>query len=48
MTGLTKTADVTKPSFLAKLTGWKLAKDIPAGLRSDVEKIKEHFEKAQS
>lgn len=46
MTGVTKSADLTKPSFLAKLTGWKLAKDIPAGLRSDVENIKKHLEKA--
>lgn len=46
MTGLTKSADLTKPSFLAKVTSWKVGKDIPAALRSDVEKIKEILEKA--
>ncbi len=46
MTGLTKSADLTKPSFLAKVTGRKIGKDIPAALRSDVEKIKEILEKA--
>jgi uncharacterized membrane protein len=43
-TTLTKSAELTHPSFLAKITSWKLGKDIPAGLRSDVEKIKAHFD----
>ena len=47
-TALTKSAELTQPSFLGKVMGWKLAKDIPAGLRSDVEKIKAHFETAGS
>ena len=37
---LTKTAEISDPSFLGKVMGWKLSKDIPAGLHSDVEKIK--------
>jgi uncharacterized membrane protein len=47
-TSLTKSAAFTQPSFLAKLTGWKLAKDVPAGLRSDLQKIKAHLEQAPS
>jgi uncharacterized membrane protein len=47
-TGLTKTAEFTQPSFLAKLTGWKLSKDVPAGLRSDLQNIKTHLEAAGS
>lgn len=43
-TTLTKSAELTQPSFLAKVMGWKLSKDIPAGLRSDVEGIKAHLE----
>lgn len=43
-TDLTKSAELTEPSFLAKVTGWKIGKDMPAGLRSDVEKIKQHLE----
>lgn len=39
-TVLTKSAELTDPSFLAKLTGWKLSRDIPAGLRSDLAKIR--------
>jgi uncharacterized protein YndB with AHSA1/START domain len=43
-TTLTKSAEFTHESFLAKLTGWKLSKDIPAGLRADLAKIKAHLE----
>lgn len=41
---VTKSAEIVEPRFLAKLTGWKLAKDIPAGLRRDLERIKAHLE----
>jgi hypothetical protein len=47
-TVLTKSAEFTQPSFLAKLTGWKLSKDVPAGLRSDLIKIKERLETPSS
>jgi len=43
---LTKTAELVSPSFLAKLTSWRISKGIPEGLRSDVERIKEHLESA--
>lgn len=39
-TTVTKGAEMTKPSFLAKIMGWKLSKDIPMGLRADLGKIK--------
>jgi uncharacterized membrane protein len=41
---VTKSAELTEPSFLAKMMGWKLSKDIPADLHSDLEKIKAHLE----
>jgi uncharacterized membrane protein len=44
VTELTKTAELTGPSFLARVTSWKLGRDIPAALRSDVAKIKQHLE----
>ena len=47
-TTLTKSAELAQPSFLGKVMGWKLSKDIPAGLRSDVEKIKAHLEASGS
>lgn len=43
-TSVTKSAEIVEPKFLAKLTGWKLSKDIPAGLRRDLERIKAHLE----
>lgn len=43
-TTLTKSAELVEPSFLAKVTSWKLASDIPKSLRSDLEKIKAHME----
>jgi len=43
-TQVTKSAEFVQPSFLAKVTGWRLAKDVPAGLRSDLAKIKAHLE----
>ena len=44
VTHVTKSAQIVEPKFLAKLTGWKLNKDIPAGLRRDLERIKAHLE----
>jgi uncharacterized protein YndB with AHSA1/START domain len=41
---LTKSAEFKEESFLAKMTGWKIAKDMPAGLRADLARIKAHFE----
>jgi hypothetical protein len=43
-TTVTKSAEIVEPTFLAKVTGWKLAKDIPTGLRRDLERIKVHLE----
>ena len=43
-TTLTKSAEIVEPTFLAKLTSWKLAKDIPKGLHSDLANIKAHLE----
>jgi uncharacterized protein YndB with AHSA1/START domain len=43
-TTLTKRAEFTHESFLAKVTGWKLSKDIAAGLRADLANIKAHLE----
>jgi uncharacterized protein YndB with AHSA1/START domain len=45
-TAVTKTAEIVEPKFLAKLTGFKLSKDIPAGLTRDLERIKAHLEGA--
>jgi len=41
---LTKSAEFIDRSFLAKMTGWRISKDLPAGLRADVEKIKAKLE----
>ncbi len=43
-TTVTKSAEIVEPTLLAKATGWKLAKDIPAALRRDLERIKVHLE----
>ena len=43
-TTVSKSAEIVEPTFLAKLTGWKLSKDIPAGLRRDLVNIKAHLE----
>jgi uncharacterized protein YndB with AHSA1/START domain len=43
-TTLTKSAEIVEPTFLAKATGWKLAKDIPKGLHSDLANIKRNVE----
>ena len=47
-TSLTKKAELTEPSFLARLTSWKISKGIPESLRSDVEKIKARLESRSS
>jgi len=43
-TSVSRAAELSQPSFLAKLTSWKLSKDIPAGLESDLAKIKAKLE----
>ena len=43
-TTVVKGAELSDPSILAKLTSWKLSKDIPAGLESDLVKIKARLE----
>ena len=43
-TMLTKSAEIVEPTFLAKLTSWKLSRDIPKGLHSDLANIKTHLE----
>jgi uncharacterized membrane protein len=43
-TAVTKSAEIVEPRFLAKLTSWKLSRDIPAGLRRDLERIKARLE----
>lgn len=43
-TTLTKSAEIVEPKFLAKLTGWKLSKDIPKDLHSDLANIKASLE----
>ena len=32
------------PTFLAKITSWKLSKDIPKGIHSDLANIKARLE----
>ena len=43
-TVLTKGGEFVQPKFLAKLTGFRIKKLFPAGLRSDLEKIKSRIE----
>jgi len=43
-TTLTKSAELIEPSFLAKVMSWKVGKDIPKGLHSDLVNIKAHLE----
>jgi len=47
-TTLTKSATFVEPSFLAKATGWKLSKDVPKSLDSDLAKIKATLESSSS
>jgi len=43
-TTLSKGAEMVEPTFLAKVTGWKLSKDIPKGIHSDLANIKAKVE----
>ena len=43
-TSLSKGAEMVEPTFLAKVTSWKLSKDIPAGIHSDLAAIKAKVE----
>ena len=43
-TKLTKTAQIVEPTTLAKMTSWKLSRDIPKGLHSDLANIKARVE----
>lgn len=43
-TAVTKSAQIVEPTFLAKATSWKTSKDIPAGLRRDLTRIKTRLE----
>jgi len=47
-TTLTKSAEFMDRSFLAKITSWKISRDLPAGLQADVEKIKARLESPSS
>jgi hypothetical protein len=44
VTTVRKGAEMVAPTMLAKMTGFKIAKDIPKGLRSDLENIKARAE----
>jgi uncharacterized protein YndB with AHSA1/START domain len=39
-TTLSKGAEMVDPTFLAKITSWRLSKDIPKGIHSDLANIK--------
>jgi polyketide cyclase/dehydrase/lipid transport protein len=43
-TMLSKGAEMVDPSFLAKLTSWKLSRDIPNGILRDLANIKARVE----
>ena len=43
-TTLSKGAEMVDPTFLAKITSWKLSRDIPKGIHSDLVNIKAHVE----
>jgi len=45
-TTLTKGAEMVEPTFLAKVTSWKLSRDIPKGLHSDLANIKTRVERS--
>ena len=45
-TTLSKGAEMVDPTFLAKMTSWKLSKDIPKGLHSDLANIKARVEES--
>ena len=39
-----KSAEIVQPTFLAKMTSWRLSRDIPKSLASDLQKIKATLE----
>jgi hypothetical protein len=41
---LSKGAEMVEPTFLARMTSWKLSRDIPKGFHSDLANIKAHIE----
>ena len=41
---LSKGAEMVDPTFLAKITSWKLSRDIPKGIHSDLANIKARVE----
>jgi uncharacterized protein YndB with AHSA1/START domain len=43
-TTLTKGAEMLEPTFLSKITSWKIKKDIPNGIHSDLANIKAKVE----
>jgi hypothetical protein len=43
-TTLTKSAEFVQPTYLAKIFGFRLNRDIPAGLRSDLDRIRARIE----
>jgi uncharacterized membrane protein len=43
-TTVTKGAEMVDPTFLAKVTSWKLSKDIPKGIHADLANIKARLE----
>ena len=43
-TTLTKSAEIVEPTFLAKLTSWKVSRGIPKGLHRDLANIKANLE----
>lgn len=45
-TTLSKGAEMVDPTFLAKVTSWKLSKDIPKGIHSDLANIKAKIERS--
>ena len=45
-TTLSKGAEMVDPTFLAKITSWKLSRDIPKGIHSDLANIKARLEAA--
>jgi polyketide cyclase/dehydrase/lipid transport protein len=44
VTTVRKGAEMTAPTFLAKLSGRRIAKDLPKGLRADLDNIKARTE----
>jgi uncharacterized membrane protein len=47
-TFLAKGAELVHPSLLAKVMGWRISRDMPKGLRSDLAKIKDQVQGASA